>query len=121
MGEAGQKQANEAWATVMRKVSWECVLVALDDLRRVVAGIDNDLSARCASVLERGWGEKVEGEVRVEHLGPQGREFKIVRLLGGRRVIVDQDVKVEDPFRIRIHVPYVISPDTRSLIANVTT
>lgn len=46
---------------------------------------------------------RVEGQVRVEHLGPPGREFKIVRLLDGQRVLVDQETEVEDPFRVRVN------------------
>ena len=62
--------------------------------------------------------EPLRGEVRVEHLGPEGREFKIVRLLGGKRVLVDQDVKVEDPFLVRFswEQAWVQTPDPRRLL-----
>lgn len=40
------------------------------------------------------------GEVRLESLGPASAQFKIVKLLGGRRVVVDQHVRVGDPHRI---------------------
>lgn len=45
------------------------------------------------------WAVSIEGWVRLEHLGPPGREFKVVKLAGGRRVLVDQAVHVVDPFQ----------------------
>lgn len=46
----------------------------------------------------------VEGTVRLERLGPAHRQFKIVKLIDGRRVLVDQHAKVRDPFSL--HVPF---------------
>ncbi len=54
------------------------------------------------------------GEVRLQKLGPAHRQFKIVKLECGRRIIVDQDADVLEPIpKLRIHwlgIPIVKSP-----------
>lgn len=63
----------------------------------------------------------VRGTVRVERLGPPHRQFKIVREIGGRRRIVDQDTKVEDPFRVTVRwEPTIQAPKHFALLSNVT-
>lgn len=57
------------------------------------------------------------GEVRAENLGPASAQFKIVKLLGGRRVVVDQHVRVGDPYRIYTNLLWCLKAAT---LANVT-
>lgn len=56
--------------------------------------------------------ERLEGRVVLQHLGPPHRQFKIVRLQDGRRILVDQDAEVRDPYKLYVswQVPTVLTP-----------
>ncbi len=41
--------------------------------------------------------EPLRGWVRMEHCGPKHAEWKLVKLVSGKRVIVDQDTEVRNP------------------------